>query len=274
MYQLVKVKRFPAVHVLERKFVLSADSTLNAKQATIVPIAMQDEGKGDPTSLYTNPESASFAEVNEPNCYPDSKINFAKINVELGISKQAYSTDSIEVLKVMVFPIFTSFLENLTALNDVTSEEVEDILELQHETTDRQTYPLWNGTKLNGDFVETGSNVPGLTTNTNIEGVNIDVNKIYDALQFYTNGGKIRKSIGKIKWLNVSRKRNLRLSFRIKSKTKRMNPYTFLGLAVVLPAEDDYNQVMKNGDMTAIDHLHVKVSARYNEWNENFNAMR
>ena len=75
VYRLQKVKRFPNVHVLEHKFYLSAVTATN--NGTIYPIIMQDEALGDPNSKYTNPESASFAQTNEPNCYPDSRVNFA-----------------------------------------------------------------------------------------------------------------------------------------------------------------------------------------------------
>ena len=128
-YQLVKKKIFPNVHVLENKFQLSADSANSGKSSTIYPVIMQDEGQGDPNSRYTNPESGSFSEEAGPNTYPDSRVNFARVNLEYSLTKGVISTDAIEVLKVMVVPIALAFEENLTAKNDATSEEIEDILE-------------------------------------------------------------------------------------------------------------------------------------------------
>lgn len=274
MYQLVKKKIFPRVHWNELKFVLNADSA-GAKHSTAIHAIMQDEGLGDPNTVYTNPESASFAAYQGPNCFPDSRVNSARINLEIGVAKQLYSTDGQETLKIAVIPYHTAFLESLTAKNEVTSEEVEDIIELQHETTDRQTYPLWNGTKLGGDLLEVGSAVPGLTTNTNIEGIDLDISKIYDGLQFYSNGGKLRNTIGKIKWLYISRNRMLRLQIRANSKTKAMNPYTSFGCIIHLPREQEFNQNTLTGDLTGgISHVLVKASYRYNEYNENFNFMR
>lgn len=274
VYKLIRTKSFPAVHVLENAFKLSADSTLTTKNGTIYPVIMQDEAQGDPNSLYTNPESASFAEVGQPNTYPDSRVNYARVNIEMALTKACWDTDKVEVLKVMVVPIYTSFLENLTALNDVTSEEVEDILSLQHETTDRQCYPLFNGTDLAGHAKTLGTDVPGLTTDQTIEGVNFNLNRLYDALQFYKNAGKLRNSIGKIRWVNISRRKNFRMSFRIKPKSKAQNPYTFFGVLIYVPPEGSINQMVSSGDTTAIDHLNIKVTARYNEWNDNFNFMR
>jgi hypothetical protein len=273
-YKLMRMKQFPRIHVLENRFQLSAENTLSGQSATIVPTLMYDEGLGSPSSVKTNPENGSFAEANEPNCYPDSRINFAKHNLEFALTKGCWNTDKIESLKVAVIPIALSFVENYTALNDNTSEEVEDILELQHETTDRQGYPLYNGTKLNGDFPDIGTNMPGLTTNTNIEGVAFGFNKFYDAIQYFTNAGKIKKSIGKVRWINVSRRRNFRMQIRIKSKSKRMNPYTFAGVLIAVPHENNKSQMMVNGDLTAIDHLIVKSQVRFNEWNDNFDFER
>lgn len=273
MYRLIKTKAFPNVHVLENNFLLSAKSSVG-KSSTIYPVVMQDEGLGDPNSKYTNPESASFAESNEANCYPDSRVNYARLNLELGLNKATWNTDNIEVVKVMVCPIKMSFLENYTAINDATSEEVEDLLEMSHETTDRQGYPTFNGTKLSGDNLSLGTNAPGLTTNTNIEAVTFDINKLYDGLQFYQNGKKLKGSIGKVRWLNVSRKRNIRLSFRLKSKNKAMNPYSFFGVLLHVPAAGSHNQMFSDSNVTAVNHINVKATSRYNEWNENFNFMR
>lgn len=272
-FQLVRKKIYPNVHVLENKFSLSADGA-SSTYATIYPVITQDEGLGDPNSKYTNPESASFSQTNEANCYPDSRVNYAQVNIELALSKAARETDKVKVMKVLVLPIHTAFIENLTATNEVTSEEVEDILELSHETTDRQTYPTFTGTDLAGDYVDLGTNQAGLTTNTNIEAVAFDVEKLYDALQFYTNAGKIRSSIGSLRWLNVSDNRNIRLKIRARSKNKRMNPYNFFGVLILVARENTKQSTHTGGELTAIDHIHVKINSRYNEWNENFNFMR
>lgn len=271
-YMMVKKKIYPNVHVLEHKFQLTGYTA--GYNSTIYPVIMQDEAQGDPNSKYTNPESGSFAESNEPNCYPDSRVNSARLNLELSLAKGTYVTDNVEVLRVAVIPIQTAFLENLTAINDATSEEVEDLLELQHETTDRQTYPLWNGNKLTGDTLALGTDVPGLTTNQNIEGVTLDINKLYDSLQFYTNGGKVRHTIGRIRWVNISRRRLFRMQIRFGSKTKAQNPYTFAGVLIHLPLQSEINSAVENGALTNIPHLNIRAFSRYNEWNENFNMMR
>lgn len=272
-YQFVKQKIYPRVHTNELKFHLAADST-SLKNTAAIQVLHQDEGLGDPNSIYTNPESSSFAEYQGTNCFPDSRVNYARLSMEFKLSLGAVETDKVRVMKIAVIPYMLSFLENYTAKDEVSADEVEDVLEMQHETTDRQGYPLYNGTKLDGNNKELGSAHPGLTTNTLIEGITLDINKLYDCLQYYTIGGKVRKSIGKIKWLYVSRDKILRVNVRARSKSKRMNPYTAFGAIVHLPLESESNSLQMNGELTNINHLNVTAKYRYNEWNPNFNFMR
>ncbi len=273
VFILVKKKLFPQVHVLENKFELSLSVT--NKQSTIYPVIMQDEGLPAPDTIETNPENSTFAEVNKANCHRDSKVFFARVVLEFSMAKGAIETDFARVMRMATFPISTAFLENLEATNDLTSEQVEDICELQHETTDKQCFPLWNGTKLTGLFPDLGDTTgSGLTTNGNIEGVTFVENKIYDALQYFTNGKKVRNTLGSIRWRTISRDRVYRISYTIKSKTKAINPYTFFGIGILVPKEATYNQFGIAADFSAISHIHVKVSARYNEYNDSFNSMR
>ena len=76
---------------------------------------MHDEALGDPNSKYTNPESGSFAETSEANCFPDSRVNFCRMTLELSLTKGCWNTDNIEVVKALIMPIHMSFLENYTA---------------------------------------------------------------------------------------------------------------------------------------------------------------
>ncbi len=135
-------------------------------QATIVPITMYDEGQGDPSAYDANPEHASFAEVNMPNCFPDSRINLIHAEFRISLSKAAIETDKVVALRYAFMPIFTTFDD--IAVNDERSGlDIGEILELQRETTDRQSYPLYNAVDmLPGTAAAVGvlnAAVPGLT---------------------------------------------------------------------------------------------------------------
>lgn len=241
----------------------------------MVPILIQDEGRGAPSTISTHPENSSFAPYAGPNCFPDSRVNraFAKINMSL--TKHCWDVDKIEMLRVMIIPIYISFLENLTARDEKTGSEIEDLLELQHETTDRQTYPIYNGTKLSGDTLALGADVPGLTTNQNIEGVTFGIGAFFDALQYYTNAGKLRASIGKIMYPVVRRRQgiSLRLGIPMRAKVKRMNEYTFCGVLIVVPSMSDKNQFGQDSDTSTTDeHIDIKYFDRFKEFNTGFDS--
>ena len=108
-YRLVRRKIYPNVHTQALKFQLKATDTTTIN-GTMIPWIMQDEGLGSPSSKKTCPENASFAEYQGPNCYPESRVNFARGNLEISLDKDTYNSDNIEVLKIGVFPIHTAFL--------------------------------------------------------------------------------------------------------------------------------------------------------------------
>ena len=45
-------------------------------------------------------------------------------------------------------PITTSFLEDISAKDELSTLTVGQILEMQTESTDRQAYPLWNNVNM------------------------------------------------------------------------------------------------------------------------------
>lgn len=271
MSRYIKIQNFPQKHKLGYNFTLSA-KTAN-KQGTLVPIIRQDEALGDPSAKYTNPKNPNFLQTSLANCYPESRINSCRANLEIKLRPVVYATDNVNVLKVGVFGIVTSFLENLTPVDEVSQDSVEAICQLTHETTDKQVYPIYNGTDLAGDLTSVGDTL-GLTTDDKLEGVDFDLDQIYDAWQYYSNKGVFKKSFSKIKWVYVSRDRIVRMSIRLKSKAKRMNEYTSFHVGVIVPAADTIQQPVFSTDLSASDHIDVTLTSRYNEWNDFFNPMR
>lgn len=274
VFALIKQKIYPRVHVLEHRFQLSADGGSTAKGGTIYPIARYTEALGDPSSIKTNPENSSFAEHNSSTCFPDSKVNFISAKLEMALTIPALETDKVRNLKVAIIPLHTSFLEDLNPIDEVSTLAVEDVIELQHETTNRSTYAVYNATDLTAQAGTLGTDETGLTTDTKIEGVTFNINQMYDMLQYGTIGRKLQRTIGRIKWVYLSENRILRMKIRIKPKNKYMNPYNFFGFLIFVPDEANSAQAITNGALTAINHVVCRVSARYNEWNQNFDGMR
>jgi hypothetical protein len=265
-------KVYPLPHNKINSFDLSAYT--GSRNCTLYPLVSYDEAR-IPANINTHPEHASFAEYDSPNCAPDSKINRNHTTLELSLTKHCWNIDKVEALKVYVVPVMLSFKDNYTAIDELTSVEVQDVLEMQTEATDRQGYPIWSGTKLNGDLATLGIDVVGLTTNQTIEMVAFDMDLYYDALQYYTIGPKLAKSTGNVKALTVKRGHPTRMKIHIPSKAKRMNEYTFFGVIIYVPTGGNVRQYSQSGDFTDTDdHVICKVTHRFLEWNRSFDSER
>ncbi len=152
--KLMKTKWYPQPHRNNLRFKLSAQ--VANKQATIVPLCFYDEGLGSPSDQETNPRNAAFATVNRLNCFVESRIDLILGRITLSLTKAALETDKVTALSVGYMPIFVSF-DDYTAIDELSSSEIQDILELQFETTDNQGYPLYAGTKLTEAFSGIGT---------------------------------------------------------------------------------------------------------------------
>lgn len=267
--RLSKVTQFPRPHNQTLAFTLS---TVDAGQgATIIPFIHNDEGLGSPSSYNANPAHASFAATQETNCYPESRIYKGHFSLKLSLTKHCWNTDKIEAAKVLILPIAMSY-DDALAQNTDTTDEVQDILEMQRETTDKQSYPLYNSTDLAGDYITMSANLPGLTTDTKLEGIDFNADTLYDAIQYYTNGKKLLSCIGKPLWATVKRGQSKVYRIPLPSKAKAINDYTFFGCLVYVPPPSTATQIFESGDDSAGDHILVNSLARYNEWHELFNA--
>lgn len=247
----------------------------DTQTATIVPIAHYDEGLGSPASFNAHPEHASFTETDSSNCYPDSRINLLTSRVEMSLTKPALETDKLHVVNVGFMPIMMSFKEDYIAVDELSSVEVQDVLELQTESTDRQGGALYNGTDTGAPYTNSslvGADVPFLTTDAKLEKVDFDIDLYYDSLHYKTIAGKLKNCSGGIKWIKLTKNHPYTtFNIKIRGKIKRMNPYTYFGVLILTPRVDSEYQIPIGTDTTAIAHVQTKVTSRYNEWHQNFN---
>lgn len=269
--KLMKNTWYPRVHYNDLHWASSIDSS---NTSTIIPIAMYDEGKGTPSGESTHPSNSSFAVTDEPNCYPESRVNDILVELEVSLTNAALETDKVTGVKYQVMPIFTSFQDELDKTDEKSALATKSVLELQYETTDNQTYPLWSGTKVtekySGSFTYPAA-VPGLTTNQIGETIAWNETQYYDMLHYYTNGGVLRKMQGGLSYHTLTRQRPVKKHrFRINSKTKRMNLGTFFGIMVGTHKAGTDKQIPIATEVSAVNHLHFSLRFRFNEWNEGF----
>ena len=270
--------KYPLIHNYEFGFGLSAEAPTRAH--TIIPYAMQDNAIVDYETIKTNPDNADFAVKANGNVARGSTIGKIFVDYMMYIFP---SDTEISMIKVNTMDIHISMLNRLDAFDRKTGNDIETILELTHETTDEQTYPLWNGTKLfEGQGVyDLPTEVPGLTTDQQPEGVAFDKEMFYDALHYYTNKEMLRKVTGQMfSWTLTDPLVNAKHA--IAHVTKRMsnpickfaNEYMMCGELFSVPQVGSTDQYHLAAQTTAIEHVSVKGRVRFNEFNPDFNFSR
>ncbi len=272
-FKLMKQKWFPRPHDQEHSWFHGLE-TAAVNRATIYPIVHYDEGLLAPDTYFSNPEHASFGETSEPNCFVGSRVDKIFSELQLYLTKGALETDKIHALRLAIMPIMMAFKENYIAADEKSTLAVEDVLEVQTETTDRQGGPLYNDVKMVERFSNSAlmhSRVPFLTTTQVLEGVAFSPQTLYDSMHYFTIAGKVRASHGGLKWLTLTRNRPyIKIRTKLASKTKAMNPFTFFGLMVYVPEVGSQYQIPVAGDTTNISHVGCIIHNRYNEWNQGF----
>ncbi len=271
-----KTKWYPRPHNSRYSYAHGLETGLG-NNATIIPIAAYDEGLGSPSAYEANPEHSLFAETDAANCFVDSRVDNIITQITFSLTKAALETDKLPAVKVAFMPIFMSFLEDYTAFDEKSTYTIAQQIEMQTESTDRQGYPLYSGAankmveKFTGSATMPTTHL-GLTTNQILEGVAFQPGVFYDALHYFTTAGKLKSVQGGLKFLTLTKNRPVaKIQIKLRSKTKRMNPYTFFGVLTYVPPADSTHQYSPAADTTNVNHVWVDTQTRYNEWNQDFN---
>ncbi len=183
-------RKFDAIHefIMSGKFYIY--DSLTTRNSVLLPIIMNDDAQGDPMDFKAHPEHASWAEQAKPNCFPDSEIRNMKITVDVIVPKAISAVTS--VIKLNYALISCAFPEDLDALDEKSGLTLKEVLEIQKETTDRQTYPLWTGIDIIGPSV-LHAEVPGLTATQNLEGIQFFPEVLFDQKRYGRIKGLIKK---------------------------------------------------------------------------------
>ena len=266
---LMKTRIYPIPH---NRLISARLSVVDVGQrATSVPLIMNDDGLGDPATYHANPEHSSFAERDGPNCFRGSRVNKMLATFDFALTKHCWDTDKLEAVKICIIPYYLAF-DDYTVADEKTGTTIQSLLYLQNEDTHNQGYPLWNGTDIYADVANAGSDVPGLTGSQNLEGINLtSPSTIFKALQYYTNGPKLSKCIGKIRFLTITRRKVTRykLKVRLTPKVKRINKKTLCGVIIIALDPAGGYQIFSADEDSAGDHVHFQHSLAFLEWQEN-----
>ncbi len=272
---------YPQPHDYTFSFGLSIDDA--TKNSTIIPYVMQDNAIVDYETLKTNPQNVDFAVQARPNCAAGSFV--PRCTVSWVAFCPVIGSAEIDLMTFKYMPIHIAMLNSLDAFDKKTGEDIEDILELTHETTDEQTFALGTNVKLfEGHGVQDlPADIPGLDTSQQPENVAFDIEKYFDALHYYTNKEKLRSVTDRMLTYHVSAitkagmvKTKLQSYYRngVPSNVKYMNPYTLYAGLFHAPAVGSQNQYMIAGDTSLIEHVTFLGRVRFNEYNPDFNFSR
>ncbi len=274
--KLMKQQWWPQPHRIRGSFSFEFDdATLDS---TIVTIANYDEGLGTPSARETHPENAAFVVTDDDcSCFVNSTINVVNAEFRFGLTS-AFLDHNLTALRFATMPIHMAFLDDYTAIDELTSLETQDILHMQTESTDRQGGPLYVATKDLPSKVAglelQGGNQAFLDTDQGIEAVAFNHIVYYNGLQFLTIKNKLKSIQGGLQWHTLTKNRPfLTYKLRIRPNVKRMNPFTYFGLmihAIAATGSDQPNTLTR--DLTAATvYMDCDYDIRYNEWNQDFN---
>lgn len=275
-FRLSKVKEYPRPH--DMKHAWQHGMERGSDDTTIYPLMMYDEGLGAPSAYEAHPEHASFVTTDAPNVFPESRTEKIFSKFEFSMTKGALETDKVHAMKFAVMVVKLAFIKDYTAIDELSSLETQDIVEYQTESTDRQGYPLYIGTKMVEKYAGSGTLatiVPGLTTTQVIEKVTFVPENYYDMLAYGTISNKLKTVQRGLKWYTLTRKNPVKtIMIKIDSKVKAANEYSALGVMIHCPRGSSTYQIPAETDITNISHMLVQTQTRFNEWHHGFNMER
>ncbi len=258
---------YPLMHDIEYNFGLSAEGT--TKDTTIVPLMINDISAQVLATTFVNPKHATFEVSNSPNCSPESIMPYMSMSLRASLTKGAIETDFVRSLSFNYMMINTAFLSRLDAIDSKTGFDTETILELTHETTDEQAYPLW--TTVDVGVGNTAANLAGIG-GTPLESVAFDKEQFFDAMHYFDNRSMLRVMAPSMRTVTIKRDYPYVTSGTrpVAPICKFKNPYTFAGLLVNVPQTGAIDQYGLITDTTAIDHINFTMKIRFPEWNKGF----
>lgn len=265
----MQLTAYPRSHFMQTNW----NYNIASGYSTHYPLIMYDEGLGAPTAFKAHPENAAHVDTESPNCYPQSRVNKISATFTFSLMPAVELTDGLHYATVGILPYFLAFKEDYTANDELSGIDIESILHLLRDATDRQGYPSWSAVDMpSSDDSLLGASVPALTASQAIESTGFVEQPYFEAKRHYTNAGKLQAVAPKLFWRTVFRGRQTKFKINIVNRrVKRMNAYAACGVIIFTPAVASHQQAYDSGEWTAGDHIHCQATAAYNEWNDTFN---
>lgn len=265
------------------------------RDSVYIPLIRNSELMAAPEAVEVNPRHANFAEETGASCFTGSIVPRLTFQLSAWIPQLIAfggtpGTDTATHVNFKMLPIYMSFEDSYNADNEKDLVAVEDILELEHETTNKTGQPLLSGVDVFSNSATAAGSIPlntvgytevgathwGATVDAKVESVAFDEALFWDMKHFGTNSAMLNKVTGKMKSFSVSRDKPFFFSSSnfTHPNVKRINPYTFCGVLIHVPPAaptiDETGQQAVSTELTPIEHIHFSSRVRYDEWNPNF----
>ncbi len=271
----------PLRHKLNYSFALSARSA--TQNSTICSLVRNHKSAIDATTIQVNPHNSGFQVDTGSIVSPMSIIDRLKMSIRIGLTDHAITTQRAKSVKVSWMPIFNSFDEKLLAVDDMSTDTVEEILELNTASASEQILPLFTTTKLNTDgdseqnhpvstatFAEVFGTLT-LTTDTKMESVAFDNTKFHQALKYYTNKGAMKTLIGRTRSITLTEGKpfaNFFIDKFVPRAIRRIVPYSYFGILFHVPVSADDESYYYSNSLVALKaDVGIKLLCNYHEWN-------
>ncbi len=259
------------------------DITLETKNDTIMTLLRASDDEIKPSTTKVNPNHASF-DAKETGCQINqaSIVDKIKIHTIHTLTELATETDKIHSLMLHKGFIGGCFADDWDPLDDSSSLEVEDIVRVTFDLTNRDVTPKFSGTDLvNGVQPQNtviNAEVFGdmnLTTDTKMEAVNFDPDVYFDSKRHYDNGGAVNKVLPRLSsiYLNDKRSTSISSSFTkfVPERCRYGRRGLFFGILEHVPIFSNERQICDPFTApTAGAHIVSTTIVDFMEWNHAF----
>lgn len=259
------------------------------KESSTFTFIKTSKASADPTTIEVNPRNTNFAvDAGAVICYDSMVAKMTQVT-RIMMDNHALQNDQTPAISVYKIPYILAWEDNYTPADEgVTTLTIAQILNLTTDATNEDVTPTFNGVNLpvsNNHPLSTVVDADetfaewNLSVDATMEGIawSDNINDLYEALQHYTNAGKLKGAIGNIKKYTVTRNRPYVIEVSTKFVPRKVSfgiPYLFYGEAWIMPAAGSVNQLNDTGDVTTGTHLRITKVIKYAEWNPDFNQRR
>ncbi len=265
---------------------VGAVNTGNNFQATFLRTSTSSV---DPKTIPVNPRHAAYAVDDGPVVCFDSIVQFITISTDISLTEGFMHTDKLAALKYYWWNIHGAFEDSWTPADERTTTTIAQLLHVTSTVAQEDVVPETGGLNITGvDHPFSTVTMPevfgdyDLSTNATPEDTTTDnfiLRELFDAKQYYTNGGKLNSLMGSINTGILTSQRNPHHSMFEKKFTPKQcrfaNPHMIFSRQYHVPIPLDPSSAIGAGDSTAsVNSLNLTIRVRFNEWNPDFDQAR